>query len=79
MRGTILLLALIVGGYVIDEGYPWLGYALIAVAFWEATMQESWNKPGHWSQVALRRGFISLFYVALVALALMAQFERPNP
>jgi hypothetical protein len=78
MRVTILFLALIVGGYTVDDGYPLVGYGLIAVAFWEATMQETWNKPGHWATVALRRGFISLFYALIGGLAVMARLNPPS-
>ena len=56
MRVTILFIALVVGEYLIDDGHPEFGWALIGVAFWEATMQESWNKPGHWAQVGIRPG-----------------------
>ena len=79
MRVTILIIALIVGGHTVDAGYPWLGYGLIAMTFWEATMQQSCNKPGHWAQVALRRGAVSLFFVMIAALAVTASFQAPNP
>ena len=76
MRVTILFVALIVGGYVVDDGHPLIGYALIGIAFWEAILQQFWNRGGQRGRVMVSRAFVCVFYGVILALAIMAALQR---
>lgn len=71
-RLTILLMAMAVGGYVVDDGSPFFGYAIIGAAFWEGFLAEWWERGGHWARVLWYRGWALLFLATFVFLAFTA-------
>jgi len=78
MKITITLLALAVGSYEIEAGYPFFGYAIIAAALWESWLEPAWHAQGSKFIVFLRRSGAVAFLSVIALLALVTDLKAAD-
>lgn len=44
MKATSFLTAVLVAAYLIEDGYFWLPWLLVAIACWEAALVPAWTR-----------------------------------